>query len=311
MIGGERYVSRETFSKVTVSFESEGVDCSGWLYRPDRPRDPPLIVMGPGFAAERTFGYPAYAEHFAREGYAVFLFDYRRFGDSEGDPRGLISVADQMADWEAAIARAARLEGVDGDRLALWGASLAGGHALRLATTNRRVDAVIAQTPFVDGRAIVRSRGVRWLVRAFAAGARDRLSAPIGRRHRVPAVLPERSGTAGDDPGFALLPDQSVADAFRELVPLRSDWTNAVPAGVIFGLWNYRPVQVLDDVDVPTLLLAGADDPVVSADTVADAAAALPEATFVSLPTGHLDFFAAPWRDQALGHQLTFLERVV
>ena len=335
MIDGERYASREEFSKVRVEFESDGVDCEGWLYRPDRPRDPPIVVMGPGLAAERTFGYPAYAERLAAAGYAAFLFDYRGFGASGGDPRGLVSVRRQLDDWSAALARVRHLNGVDTDRVAVWGASLAGGHALRLAASDHRVDAVVAQSPMVDGRAVLRANGPRWLARAFAASARDRLGGLLGRRHRIP-VVPElattdapapgvtgggpdlsaggaegeddEGGLVEPDPTFALLPHRDLASDFRDLVPLRSDWENSVPARAVGDLWGYRPAETVAGMTVPTLLLTGSDDQVVPVESVTAAAATLPESSLVTLPTGHLDLFESPWRERALGHQLTFLD---
>jgi alpha/beta superfamily hydrolase len=42
--------------------------------------------MAHGFGAERTFGLEPFAERFAEAGLATFLFDYRCFGDSEGEP---------------------------------------------------------------------------------------------------------------------------------------------------------------------------------------------------------------------------------
>ncbi|MFW5917918.1 MAG: alpha/beta hydrolase, partial [Haloferacaceae archaeon] len=203
MIGIEPYASRESFSKVSVRFDSGGTECAAWLYRPDRPRSAPLVVMGPGLAAERTFGYPGLAEGLAERGVATLLFDYRYFGDSDGTPRGLVSIRDQLADWAAAVERAVHLDGVDTDRLALWGHSLGGGHALRIAARDHRVDAVVGHSPIVDGRAVLRANGYAWLGAALAAGVRDRLLGLAGRPNRIPVVPPgayrgeESAGSAG------------------------------------------------------------------------------------------------------------------
>ncbi|MFC7174295.1 hypothetical protein ACFQL0_14970 [Haloplanus litoreus] len=70
--GGDRF----EFATTTLTFESEGRTRRGRLYRPDRPSTPPVVVLGPTFAAEATFGYPRYAERFARAGYAAFVFDH-------------------------------------------------------------------------------------------------------------------------------------------------------------------------------------------------------------------------------------------
>lgn len=337
---GARHASRFEFSKDAADFDSDGVDCAGWIYRPDRPRTAPLVVMGPGLAAERTFGYPAYAERLAARGYAVFLFDYRRFGDSAGRPRQLVSVADQREDWAAAIDRATRVSGVDTDRVALWGASLGGGLALEVAASDYRVDAVVAQSPVVDGRALLRQHGTGALARGVAAGLADRVTGLVGRRRRIPLVPgydDERAGVAGpvgggslagegspddggsdgdpgadaDAPAFALLPDPTAAATLADLVPLRSDWENRVPARVVLDLLGYRPIEDLAAGAVPTLLLTGMHDRVVPVGTVAAAADAVDESTFVTLPTGHFQLFEDPWIERAIDHQVAFLDHVL
>ena len=49
----------------------------------------------------------------------MLCFDYRCFGNSDGEPRQWISVPRQLQDWEAAIAHARSLPGVDPEALAL------------------------------------------------------------------------------------------------------------------------------------------------------------------------------------------------
>src|ERR1700737_4146534 len=90
-------------------------------------------------------------------GLAALVFDYRHFGASEGEPRQLLDIKLQLADWTAAIAFARTLEGIDEERIALWGTSFSGGHDIELAAHDGRVAAVVAQVPFVDGFAIMRS----------------------------------------------------------------------------------------------------------------------------------------------------------
>ena len=41
------------------------------------------------------------------------VFDYRNFGDSEGQPRQLLDIGMQLADWAAAVDYARTLEDID------------------------------------------------------------------------------------------------------------------------------------------------------------------------------------------------------
>jgi fermentation-respiration switch protein FrsA (DUF1100 family) len=70
----------------------------------------------------------AFAERFARAGLAALVFDYRHFGDSQGEPRQLLDIGRQLADWRAAIGYARTVDGIDPARIALWGSSFSGGH---------------------------------------------------------------------------------------------------------------------------------------------------------------------------------------
>ena len=89
-----------------------------------------MVIMAHGFGAERTFGLPAYAERFLQRGMAAFLFDYRNFGDSDGEPRNLVSNHRHIKDWEAAVAHVRGLPDIDTEKIALWGSSYSGGHVI-------------------------------------------------------------------------------------------------------------------------------------------------------------------------------------
>lgn len=294
--------SRFDFSKVDADFESDGVRCAGWLYRPSGVSNPHVVVMAPGFAAERTFALPTIAERFAEAGYAAFLFDYRGFGDSEGRSRQLVSVDRQLADWRAALDHVRRLDGVAGRRPVLWGASLAGGHVLRLAAEERPA-AVVAVAPMVDGRALARTRSLRTLARGGVAAVRDRLGSLVGRPYTVPVV--------GDPDEFAALTVPGAKSAVLGMVPDDSAWRNAVPARSLLSVLRYRPIRHLDDVSCPTLVLAAGDDAVVPPASVERAAAALPESTYVRMPVGHFDVYGGRTGRAALRHQLAFLDGAV
>ena len=107
--------------------------------------------MAHGFSGVREQRLDAYAERFADAGLAVLLFDYRHFGASDGEPRQYLSIRCQLDDWRAAVAHARGLDGVDPDRVALWGTSFSGGHVIAIASEDARIAAVVSQAPFTFG----------------------------------------------------------------------------------------------------------------------------------------------------------------
>lgn len=150
---------------------------------------------------QRDTGLHKYSAYFADAGLAVFSFDYRGFGGSEGEPRHWVSPSRHLDDWRAAFAyvtgagdaaagdataagagpdpvQAEILASVDPRRVVLWGTSFGGGHALVLASElGARVEAVVAQVPHLDAaaatKASIKSRGVPRSVRMLLLGLKD------------------------------------------------------------------------------------------------------------------------------------------
>jgi hypothetical protein len=66
--------------------------------------------MAHGFSATRELRLPAYAERFCAAAIGVLLFDYRHFGASGGEPRELLDISRQHADFHRALAYARDLD---------------------------------------------------------------------------------------------------------------------------------------------------------------------------------------------------------
>ena len=118
-----------------VRFPSDAADrCAASLFLPPAAGGPaPCVVMGSGLSCVRDQGMGAVAERFAAAGFAALAIDYRHFGDSDGEPRGLVSGARQRRDLRAALAYARTHPELDPGRIALWGYSLGGGNVQAVA----------------------------------------------------------------------------------------------------------------------------------------------------------------------------------
>lgn len=299
------------YEREDADFESEGTLCAAWLYRPEEPamtdaEDPPVVVMAHGFAATREMRLPAFAERFAERGFAVLLFDYRSFGDSAGEPRNLVSPDRHVADWRAAVDHARSLEGVDGDRLAVWGSSFSGGHAL---VTAAREDAAayVGQVPFLDGMRtlpyLVEQNGLSFGVEATVAALDD-----FARKYtfREPRYVP----VVGQPGELAALSTPGSEAGYREIVPddLDEDEWNRCAARILLTVATYRPVEHAGRVDCPALVVEAREDQLVPGSAVDATVQRLDDVERVRIDGDHF----VPYHDRfeaVVEREAEFLER--
>ncbi len=289
-----------------VTFVSAGVECHAWHFTgvgdalaTDAGR--PVVVMAHGLAGTKDSGLEPFATALANAGLDVLAFDYRGFGSSSGAPRQTVSMAGQLEDYRAAMAAAARLPGVDPQRLVLWGVSLAGGHVISAAAGRSDVAAVVALTPLVDGLAAGRhalaTHTKAEMLRSTVAGFRSKLGKPV----MMPVV-------AGPGQLGAMTIEGSMDDYLAIAGPT---WSNEIDATVGMELGGHRPIKDADQISCPALFQIADFDR--SAPPYSSAKAAFKARAEVRhYPGDHFDVYAGkPWHDAVVAHQVVFLTRVL
>jgi uncharacterized protein len=291
-----------------LTFPSRGTRCAAWLYRPAPAEEtsqvpPPIIVMAHGFAGVRGLRLDAFGERFAEAGYAVLIFDYRHFGDSEGEPRRLLSVHRQLDDWRAALSFARSLPEVDTNRVVAWGASLSGGHVLLLGRENPDLAAVITQVPHVCGPVSAAALGVLPALRVAVAGVED-LFRGLFR-------LPPRYVDSFAEPGaLGVLTSPEVAPGRAKMVAdsdLPEDAPQDVPARVVLRMPFYAPGRVTGKIAAPVLVQIATKDTITPPFATRMAARRLTKGTVLEYDCGHFDSFVTPDFDSLVSDQLDFL----
>jgi fermentation-respiration switch protein FrsA (DUF1100 family) len=166
-----------------------GVTLRGWLFVPGAKGPAPAITMAHGYAGVKEHGLERFARAFAEAGFVVLVHDHRHFGASDGAERGDVDPWQQIADWRRAISFLESRPEVDAAQIGIWGTSYAGGHAIVLGATDRRLKAVVAQVPtisgFEQGLRRVAPDGIAALERAFAEDDRGQLRGEPLRRQLV------------------------------------------------------------------------------------------------------------------------------
>lgn len=286
-------------------FSSSDVRCAARVYRPAGDgEDRAVVVMAHGFGGVRALRLYAYAERFAAAGFVVVVFDYRGFGESEGEPRQLLSVGMQHQDWRAALSYARSLDRVDPHKVIAWGTSFAGGHVITLAGQGEPLAAIVAQVPHVSGPAAVKSTGLRASLRVMAPAVRDLVGSLVGREPvRIDSVgAPGRVGmmtTPDARPGMLkLISESGLSEA---------SYPQTVAARIALTIGSYSPKRWVSRVECPALVQIVSDDTITPRHVAQAAAAKIRHSTVKVYPGGHFDPYVEPLFDTVIADQIDFL----
>ncbi|MCW5968593.1 MAG: acetylxylan esterase [Blastocatellales bacterium] len=190
--------ARDAVAAKDVRFFSEGIECRGRLFTPkDFSVDGkvPAVVLAPG-RGETASMIEEYAAYFASRGLAAMAIDYRGWGRSGGfvytaEPvktddrlrfsqltarvriyRKRIAPQQQMLDIRNALYFLQGEPGIDRARIGVWGADLAGGHAVAIAAADARIRAIVAHTPWLAGQNVQKRAWAPEMLRAEQHRAR-------------------------------------------------------------------------------------------------------------------------------------------
>ena len=292
--------TQHEFSKSLSDFTSKNIRCSGELYLPEGIQNPPVVVMAHGFGAERVFGLPAYAETFAANGLAVFLFDYRCFGTSDGEPRNYVDQGRHLQDWQSAIAHVRKMTDINTNKIAIWGSSFSGGHVIVTAARDHDISAIVAQVPFVDAISTTFKLGFKFLMQATPHAIRD-LSRILTFRspHYVKLI--------GQPDEFAIMNTPESYPGYSSMIPENSKWVNKCPARILLRFALYRPIAVAHKIKCPALIMLGEKDSLIDAKAVEKTANKIPKGELVKYPFGHFDIYTGNDFKKAVKKQTEFL----
>lgn len=294
--------------RTNVEFEADGgVKLRGWLFVPPGEGRRPAITMAHGYAGVKEQGIEPFAKVFAEAGFVVLLHDHRGFGASEGTPRQDVDPWRQIADWRRAISYLETLDVVDPKRIGLWGTSYAGGHALVLGATDRRLKAVVAQVPTISGY----EQGLR-RIPPENVGAIEEMFADDDRA-QLRGEPPRRQAIVSDDMSIAAsYRARDAIDFYLQPVPPGA-WENNVTVRSTRAARMYEPGQWIARISpTPLLMVVAMRDTITLTDLeLAAYERALQPKRLVTIEGGHFDPYlsqirvssgaAVEWFKQHLG----------
>jgi fermentation-respiration switch protein FrsA (DUF1100 family) len=289
-----------------VSFKVRRQSISAWLYLPkDLSAPVACIVMGHGLGGTKDAGLEAYAIRCQEAGYAVLAFDYRHFGESEGQPRQLAWIPYQLQDYKAAVEYARSLKEINPKRIALWGTSMSGGHVIVTAAKDKDIACVVAQCPGLDGFAsgemAFKRKGLGFTLRLMVHGQRDIVRGWLGLPpYKIPIV--------GKPGSIVLLTAPDAYEGYSKLMP--DNFINEVCARIILRADKYRPVQYAKKVRCPVLLQICEKDSITPLSAAEETEKNLGKwAEVKRYPIGHFDIYTGENFKKSVGDQLDFFRK--
>ncbi len=129
--------------KEKVQFISDGLVLMGNLYKPENfsnSKKYPAVITGGSLTSVKEQMAGTYAEKLAEQGLIALAFDYRNFGESEGQPRQFEDPNLKLKDLQAAVSYLLSLPYVQA--VGALGVCTSGGNVAYLAAEDNRVKAV-------------------------------------------------------------------------------------------------------------------------------------------------------------------------
>lgn len=141
----ETLAPKNNYNQYIASYFSEGLKIYSLLTIPkgNQPEGGwPVILFNHGYLPPETYKtterYVAYVDAFAGNGYIVFKPDYRGHGNSEGQPEGAYYSPAYTIDDLNALASIKKYNGVNPDKIGVWGHSMGGNITLRDLVINTK-----------------------------------------------------------------------------------------------------------------------------------------------------------------------------
>ncbi|MGF1716693.1 alpha/beta fold hydrolase [Photobacterium chitinilyticum] len=232
-----------------VNFPSQGMSISAHLYMPENlsSTPSPIIILCHGFCGVKELLLPVFAERFAKQGYAALTFDYRGFGDSDGEPGRLVPAL-QVEDIHAAIDWASTQKNIDASRIGLWGTSFGGANAIIAASQNQSVQCVVAQLTFADGETVI-CGDMSAEEKAKFVGTLDRMCSKkvkTGKEMMVPIAK--------------VLSDPQSVEFFHQFKDQFPVLNIKIPFLTVLETMNHKPLHALAAFNKPLLVVAAGED---------------------------------------------------
>ena len=141
-----------------VKFKSEGLTLTGNLYYPANFQNgvkyPAIIVSGSWTTVKEQMA-GLYAKKLSETGFITLSFDFRNFGESEGEPRFYENPSLKKDDIKNAVTFLEDIPEVDGAKIGAFGVCAGAMYTLMAAAEDKRINSVVTAASWLhDAEAV-------------------------------------------------------------------------------------------------------------------------------------------------------------
>lgn len=139
--------------RTSVILSNEGQKIFGILHQPLQAKKPPVVLFCHGMGGQKTGRFRVYvdlAERLIQSNIAVFRFDFRGSGDSEGQ-LSRMSIKGMLGDTGKVLEYLVKRPDLDANRLAIFGRSLGASLALLASAEFGDIKSAALWAPLYDG----------------------------------------------------------------------------------------------------------------------------------------------------------------
>jgi fermentation-respiration switch protein FrsA (DUF1100 family) len=281
----------------SLFFKSNGSKVACHLYVSQKLKKAPGIVMCHGFAGVKELLLPNFAERFSSQGYSVLTFDYRGFGQSEGEAGRLIPALQIEDILNALLFMRSRPE-VDPDRIGLWGTSFGGANAIYAAAQDRNVRCLSVQLTFGDGERVVNNgRSEEEKLNLYAIIEKMQAhKAQTGKEMMVPI--------------HKVLSDPQSKEFYKQNVEQFPALKIKLPFLTLSETINHKPEQLIGEIKSPILITCASKDGVIPASEseILYEKASDPKELFIIKNATHYEVYSGDFFEQAIAKQLSWFD---
>lgn len=160
-----------------INFKSEGLNIVGNLFYPsnyESGKSYPAIIVAGSWTTVKEQMAGLYAEKLAKNGFITLAFDFRNYGESEGEPRFWENPTMKVEDIKNAVSYLQSLPEVDNNKIGTFAVCAGSMYTLMAAANDSRIKAVVTAASWLqDAEAVKLFYGGEEGVNAKIKAAQD------------------------------------------------------------------------------------------------------------------------------------------